>query len=87
MSRNVSKTYIPPNRNLIPKELLDVIHEDNMKTNLAMIKKEVEIYFLFLGDGATTSRCPLLNILASAKKIPVAVLVIVDCQGHQCHYA
>ena len=37
---------------------------------------------LFLGDGATISRCLLLNILASAKNIPVDVLEIVDCQGH-----
>ena len=48
-----------------------------------MIKKESDIYgFLFLGDGATISRYPLLNIMASAKKIPVTVLEIVDCQGH-----
>ena len=48
-----------------------------------MIKKEAEIFgLLFLGDGATISRCPLLNILVSAKKIPVTVLEIVDCQGH-----
>ena len=50
---------------------------------LAMIKKEEEIFgLLFLGDGATIPRCPLLNILASAKKIPVDVLEIVNCQGH-----
>ena len=48
-----------------------------------MIKKEAEIFgSLFLGDGATISRCPLLNILASAKNIPVAVLDIVNCQVH-----
>ena len=48
-----------------------------------MIKKEADIFgLLFLGDGATISKCPLLNILASAKNIPVAVLEIVDCQGH-----
>ena len=83
MSRNVSKTYIPPNRNNISKEVLDVIHEQNMKGNLEMIKKESEIFgLLFLGDGATISRCPLLNIVASAKNTPVAVLEIVDCQGH-----
>ena len=77
------KTYIPPNRKLTSKELLDVIHEQNMKRNLAIIKKEAEIFeLLFLGDGATISRCPLLNILSSAKNIPVAVLEIVDCQGH-----
>ena len=37
---------------------------------------------LFLGDGATISRCVLLNILASGKNIPVAVLELVDFQGH-----
>ena len=83
MSRSVAKTYISPNRKLISKELLDVIHEQNMKMDLAMIKKEAEIFgLLFLGDGATISRFPFLNILASAKNIPVAVLEIVDFQGH-----
>ena len=54
-----------------------------MKSNLAMIKKEAEIFgLLFLGDGATISRFPLLNILVSAKKIPVNVLESVDCRGH-----
>ena len=73
---------MPPNRNLISKELLDVIHEQNMKSNLAMIKNLEEIFgLLFLGNSATLSRCPLLNILASAKK-PVAVLEIVYFQGH-----
>ena len=48
-----------------------------------MIKKKAEIFGLsFLGDGAAISRCLLLNILASAKNIPVDVLEIVDCQGH-----
>ena len=59
LSRNVSKTCIPPLRNLIPKELLDVIHEQNMKSNLAIIKKEAGIFgLLFLGYGATISRFP-----------------------------
>ena len=39
LSKNVLKTYITPSRKLISKELLDVIHEQNMIINLAMIKK------------------------------------------------
>ena len=51
-----------------------------------MIKKEAEIFGLsFLGDGATISRCPLLNILDSSNNIAVDVLEIVDCQGHLAH--
>ena len=83
LARNVSKTYIPSNRNLIYKEIIDVIHEHNTKKNLAMIKKEAGIFgLLFLGYGDTISRCLLLNIMASGKNIPVSVLEIVYCRGH-----
>ena len=37
-TRNFSKTYIPPDRNILSKELLGVIYEHNTKRNLAMIK-------------------------------------------------
>ena len=54
-----------------------------MKSNLAMIKREAEIFgLLFLRDGATISICPSWNILAYAKNIPVYVLEIVDWQVH-----
>ena len=83
LSRNISKTYITPNRKLISKELIDVIHEQNMKRNLVIIKKEAETFgLLFFGYGATISIFPLLDIMASAKNITFAVLEIVDCQGH-----
>ena len=75
LSRNVSKTYIPPNIKLIYKELLDGIHEKNMKSNLEIIKRGADIFgLLFLGDGATISICMLLNILDSGGNIPGAVL-------------
>ena len=48
-----------------------------------MIKKESDIFgFLILGDGATISINPPVNILVSGKNIPVAVLELVDFQGH-----
>ena len=37
LAGNISKTYIPPNRKLIPKEIPDVIYGQNMKRNLTMI--------------------------------------------------
>ena len=77
------KSYQPPNRNLISKDLLDAIHDQNMERNLSLIKKESDIFgLLFLGDGTTISRIPLLNLLVSGKKISVFVLELVDCQGH-----
>ena len=37
---------------------------------------------LFLGDGDTISRCPLLNILDSGGNIPASFGGIVNYQGH-----
>ena len=66
LARNISNDYIPPNIKLIPKELLDVIHEQKMKNNLTMVKNEADIFgLLFLGDGTTTIRNLLLDIIAS----------------------
>ena len=64
----VSKCYQPLNRKHISKDLLDVIHDQNMERNLSLIEKESDIFgLLFLGDGTTISRIPLLNILVSEK--------------------
>ena len=54
-----------------------------MESNFSLIEKESDIFgFLFLGDGSTISRVPLLNILVSGKNLPVAVLELVDFKGH-----
>ena len=62
----VLKSYQPPNIKLTSKDILDVFHDQNMERKLSLIKKESDIFgLLFLGDGATISRIPLLNILVS----------------------
>ena len=82
---NVSKGYQPPNKNLIPKYLLDIIHDQNMENNLSLIKRDSDIFgFLFLGDIENIYRTPLLNILVSGKNT-VFVLEIIDFQGHLEH--
>ena len=49
VARTVSKCYQPPNRKLISKNILDVIHDQNMERNLSLIEKESEIFgLLFL---------------------------------------
>ena len=72
LARTMPKLYQPPNRKLTSKDLLGIIHDQNMESNLSSILKESDIFLLvFLGDGATISRIPLLNILVSRKNIPV----------------
>ena len=39
LARTVSKCYQPPNRKLISKDLLHVIHDQNMERNLSLIEK------------------------------------------------
>ena len=49
---------------LTSEDILNVIHDQNMEINLSSIKKESDIFgLLFIGDGATISKIPLLNIL------------------------
>ena len=39
LARTVSKCYQPPNINLISKDILDVIHDQNTESNLILIEK------------------------------------------------
>ena len=68
LARTVSKCYQPPNRKLISKDILDVIHDQNMERNLSLIKKESDIFgLLFLSDGVTITIIPILKMLVSGK--------------------
>ena len=83
LERTFSKCYQFPNRKLTSKDVLYVIRDQNMERNLSLIKKESDIFgLLFLDDGATISRIPLLNILVSGKNLPISVLELVGCHGH-----
>ena len=42
----VSKCYQPPNRKLISKDILDIIHDQNMERKLSLIKKESDLFGL-----------------------------------------
>ena len=39
LARTVSKCYQPPNRKLISKDILDVLHDQNMERSLSLIEK------------------------------------------------
>ena len=47
LARTVPTFYQPPNRKLISKDLLDVIHDQNMERNLILIKKKSLIFLDF----------------------------------------
>ena len=83
LTRKVSRTSITPNKNLISKELLNLIHKQNMKRNLAMIKKEAYISgLLFFRRWCHNFKMSIVKYSGFWENIPVAFLKIVDCQGH-----
>ena len=68
LERTVSKIYQPSNINLISKDILGVIHYQDMERNPILIIKEYVFFgLLFLGDGTNISGISLLNILVSGK--------------------
>lgn len=82
-AKTVSKNYVPPGRNKVGGELLDLNYELYKTKMIDMLKKEADIYGItFFGDGATVKKAPMINILASSVHLPVGCLSIVDCSGH-----
>jgi len=83
LAKVASKKYIPPGRNKVAGELLDLNYQLYKQQMMEMLQKEADIYGItFFGDGATVKKAPLINILASSVHLPVGCLRIVDCTGH-----
>ena len=83
LAKLVTKKYIPPGRNKVAGELLDLNYDLYIKNTTELLMKEADVYGLtFFGDAATVKKTPLINILASSVHLPVGCLRIVDCTGH-----
>jgi hypothetical protein len=83
LAKIVSKKYIPPGRNKVGGELLDLNYDIYIKNTLALLLKEADVYGItFFGDAATVKKSPLINILASSVHLAVGCLRIVDCSSH-----
>ena len=83
LAKLVTKKYVPPGRNKVAGELLDLNYDLYIKNTTELLMKEADVYGLtFFGDAATVKKTPLINILASSVHLPVGCLRIVDCTGH-----
>ena len=82
LARAAGSTYVPPHRNLVAGELLDLNYEQYLKRNINWLKMDIDDFGLtYYGDGATIKKTPFINILASGVHKPVVVLEIADCSG------
>lgn len=83
LAKFATKKYIPPGRNKVGGELLDLNYSLYIKNTCESLQKEADVYGLtFFGDAATIKKSPLINILASSVHLPVGCLRIADCTGH-----
>ena len=83
LAKCATKKYIPPGRNKVAGELLDLNYELYISKTFESLIKEADIYGVsFFGDAATVKKTPLINILASSVHLPVGCLKIVDCSAH-----
>eukprot|EP00428_Durinskia_dybowskii_P004068 CAMPEP_0170291710 /NCGR_PEP_ID=MMETSP0116_2-20130129/45948_1 /TAXON_ID=400756 /ORGANISM="Durinskia baltica, Strain CSIRO CS-38" /LENGTH=1013 /DNA_ID=CAMNT_0010543199 /DNA_START=29 /DNA_END=3070 /DNA_ORIENTATION=+ len=83
LAKVASTKYVPPGRNKVAGELLDLNYQIYKKKMIENVVKDANVYGLtFFGDGATVKKLPLINILVSSVYLPVGCLAIVDCSGH-----
>jgi hypothetical protein len=83
LAKFVTKKYIPPGRNKVAGELLDLNYDLYIKRTCELLQKEADVYGItFFGDATTVKKSPLINILASSVHLSVGCLRIVDCSEH-----
>lgn len=83
LAKLASKKYVPPGRNKVGGELLDLNYSIYIKNTCDALQKEADVYGItFFGDAATIRKAPLINILASSVHLPVGCLRIVDFTAH-----
>ena len=81
--RLVDNNFVIPNKKKIGGELLDINFANITAINKANLLKESAVFgVVFIGDGATIHRMPLLNILAMSGSTPPLTVGIVDCTKH-----
>jgi hypothetical protein len=63
LAKTVESDYVPPNRNRIGGDLLDLNFTTCVNQNKALIQKEADVFGVsWLSDGATVGKMPLTNV-------------------------
>ena len=71
---------------MIGGPLLDLNYKNCMVLNKETILKEEDVFGLvWLSDGATVARMPLINVLAMHANISPMTVAITDCSDHLSH--
>ena len=79
---HIGNAFTVPSRSKLGGELLDINFQTCHQKNILDLMKEGFVFgVIWLGDGATISKMPLINVLGiSSGKAPV-IVAIDDCSG------
>ena len=83
MCHLVGDDFVVPNRKKVGGELLDINYENTYSLNKAELIKEAKVFgFVWMGDGITIHKMPLMNILALNGTTAPMTVSIQDCTKH-----
>jgi hypothetical protein len=83
LAKTVDSDYIPPNRNRIGGDLLDLQYNTCIEKNKELVLKEAEVFGVsWLSDGATVHRMPLWNVLLCCANISPITTAVGDATDH-----
>ena len=81
--RHVGDDFVIPNCKKNGGELLDINYDNTYNLNKAELIREARVFgFVWMGDGATIHKMPLMNILALNGTTPPMTVSIHDCTKH-----
>ena len=86
LARNVLKCYQPPNINILSKDILDLIQDQNIRIKFIWLRK-VLIFFIVISRWWCHyfQNCTVEHIGFRGEKNPVDVLELFDCQVKSVH--
>ena len=80
--RYVGNDFKVPSRFKLGGELLDINFETCHQRNIVDLMKDGFIFgVIWLGDGATINRLPLINVLGISSGKAPTIIAIDDCSG------
>ena len=82
-ARLTTSDFIIPNRNKLGGPLLRLSYDATKEVNKTTLMRAASTWGLsFMGDGATVSRMPLINVLGMCGDSPPIVVAVNDCTEH-----
>ena len=83
LARCVGSDFKIPNRKKIGGDLLNLNYKNTFSKNkTAIMSQALQFGMVWLGDGATIHKMPLINVICMTGVCPPTVIAVNDCSDH-----